>query len=102
MNLLSRTPQITCSALLPSVCQNHIATEVLLVLGINTTSKLNSYTPTIAETTRKLVVQRGRLDRVWGRLDHLHQATKKSSETPLQRSKTHHGFTNRDLWSKPS
>jgi hypothetical protein len=35
-----------------------------------------------------------------GRLDRLHHATKKFSETPLPSTKTHHGFTNRDLWSR--
>jgi hypothetical protein len=59
-------PKITRSALLPSVCQNHLASGVLLVLGTNTTSNLNSYAPTIVETTREPTVQRGRLDRVWG------------------------------------
>jgi hypothetical protein len=73
-------PQNTRFALLPSVCQNNVATEVLLVLGTNTTSSLNSYMHTAAETTRKPAVWRGRLDRVWGRLDRLHQATKKSSK----------------------
>jgi hypothetical protein len=50
----------------------------------------------------------GRLDRVWGRLDRLHQATKNSSETPLTSTKTHHDFTNREAmlatrksWRKP-
>jgi hypothetical protein len=81
--------------------QNHIATAVLLVLGTNTTNNLNSYAPTTAETSRKPAVQRRWLDRVWGRLDQLHQATKKSSETPLPSTKTHHGFTNNDLWSRP-
>jgi hypothetical protein len=71
MNSLGRTPKITRSALLPSVCQNHVTTRVLLVLGTNTTSNLNSYTHTTAETTRELAVWRGRLDRVWGRLDRL-------------------------------
>jgi hypothetical protein len=56
----------------PSVCQNHVATEVLLVLGTNTISSLDSYTHTTAETTREQAVRRGRLDRVWGRLDRLH------------------------------
>jgi hypothetical protein len=102
MNSLGRTPKITRSALLPFVCQNHIAIGVLLVLGTNTTSNLNSYAPTTAETTREQAIQRGRLDRVWGRLDRLHQATKKSSETPLPSTKTHHGFTNIDLWSRTS
>jgi hypothetical protein len=59
MNSLGRTPKITHSALLPSVSQNHAATRVLLVLGTNTTSKLNSYAPTTAETTREPAVQRG-------------------------------------------
>jgi hypothetical protein len=81
--------------------QNHVATGVLLVLGTNTTSSLNSYTNTAAETTWEPDDKRGRLDRVWGRLDQLHQETLKSSETPLPRTKTHHGFTNRDLWSRP-
>jgi hypothetical protein len=52
-------PKITRSALLPSVCQNHLATGVLLVLGTNTTSNLDSYAPTTAETTREPTVQRG-------------------------------------------
>jgi hypothetical protein len=32
---------------------------VLLVLGANTTSNLNTHAPTTAETTRKPAVQRG-------------------------------------------
>jgi hypothetical protein len=52
-------PKITCSALLPSVCQNHIATRLLLVLGTNTTSSLDSYTNTVAETTREPADRRG-------------------------------------------
>jgi hypothetical protein len=60
MNSLGRTPKITRSALLSSVCQTHVATGVLLVLGTNTTSNLNSYTPTTAETTQELAVYRGR------------------------------------------
>jgi hypothetical protein len=87
-------PKITRSTLLPSVCQNHVATGVLLVLGTNSTSNLSTHTPTTAETTRKPANQRGRLDR-------LYLTTKKSSETPLPSTKTHHGFTNRDLWSGP-
>jgi hypothetical protein len=59
-------PKITRSALLPFVCQNQVATRVLLVLGTNTTSNLNTHTPTTAKTTRKPTAQRGRLDRVWG------------------------------------
>jgi hypothetical protein len=66
MNSLGRTPKITHSALLPSICQNHVATGVLLVLGTNTTSNLNTHAPTTAKTTRKPAVQRGRLDQVWG------------------------------------
>jgi hypothetical protein len=66
MNPLCRTPKITCSAPLPFVCQNHIATEVLLVLGTNTTSSLNSYTHTTVEMTREQAVWMGRLNRVWG------------------------------------
>jgi hypothetical protein len=86
-------PKITHSTLLPFVCQNHIATGVLLVLGTNTTSNLNSYAPMTAETTRKPAVQRGVVRPGMGeRLDRLHQATKKSSETPLLSTKTHHSF----------
>jgi hypothetical protein len=59
MNSLGRTPKITHSALLPSVCQNHVATRVLLVQGANTTSNLNTHAPTTAKTTRKPAVQRG-------------------------------------------
>jgi hypothetical protein len=59
MNSLGRNPKITRSALLPSVCQNHVATGVLLALGTNTTNNLNSYAPTTAETTREPTVQRG-------------------------------------------
>jgi hypothetical protein len=67
MNSLGGTPKITRSALLPSDCQNHVAIGVLLVLGTNTTSNLNSYAPTTAETTREPAIQRGgRLARVWG------------------------------------
>jgi hypothetical protein len=57
--LARSNPKITRSALLPSVCQNHIATGVLLVLGTNTTSNLNTYTHTTAETTRDPTVWRG-------------------------------------------
>jgi hypothetical protein len=59
MNSLGRTPKITHSALLPSVCQNHVATGVLPVLGTNTTSNLSTHAPTTAETTRKPAVQGG-------------------------------------------
>jgi hypothetical protein len=52
-------PKITRSALLHSVCQNNVGTGVLLVLGTNTTSNLNSYTHTTAETTREPAVWRG-------------------------------------------
>jgi hypothetical protein len=38
---------------------NHVATGVLLVLGTNTTSNLDTHTPTTAETTRKPAIQRG-------------------------------------------
>jgi hypothetical protein len=43
-----------------SVCRNHVATELVLVLGTNTTSSLNTYTHTAAETTQEQVVWRGR------------------------------------------
>jgi hypothetical protein len=59
MNSLGRTPKITRSTLLPSVCQNHVATRVLLVLGTNTTCNLDSYTNTVAETTREPADRRG-------------------------------------------
>jgi hypothetical protein len=49
----------TRSALQPSICQNHVATGVLLVLGTNTTSNLNSYTHMTAETTQEPAVWRG-------------------------------------------
>jgi hypothetical protein len=39
--------------------QNHVATVVLLVLGTNTTSSLDSYTNMAAETTRELADRRG-------------------------------------------
>jgi hypothetical protein len=52
-------PQNHTLRLLPTVFQNHIATGVLLVLGTNTTNKLNSYAPTTVETTREPAVQRG-------------------------------------------
>jgi hypothetical protein len=87
-------PKITCSALLPSVCQNDVATGVLLVLGTNTTSSLDSYTNTAAETTRELVDWRGRSDRVWGavrppppgdkQLKSLFQAPKHSTVSPTE------------------
>jgi hypothetical protein len=59
MNSLGRTPKITRSTLLPSVFQNHVDTGVLLVLGTNTTSSLDSYTNTTAETTRETADRRG-------------------------------------------
>jgi hypothetical protein len=59
MNLLDRTPKITRSALLPSVFQNHVATEVLLILGTNTTSSLEPCMNTTTETTRELADRRG-------------------------------------------
>jgi hypothetical protein len=52
-------PKITRSGLLHSVCQNNVGTGVLLVLGTNTTSNLNSYTHTTEETTREPAVWRG-------------------------------------------
>jgi hypothetical protein len=66
MNPLGRTPKITRSAPLPSVCQNHIATEVLLVLRTNTTSSLNSNANTAVGTTREPADRRRRSDQVWG------------------------------------
>jgi hypothetical protein len=56
MNSLGRTSKITRYALLPSVCQNHVATGVLLVLGTNTTNSLDSNMKTTMETTRKPAV----------------------------------------------
>jgi hypothetical protein len=102
MNPLGRTPKITRSAPLPSVCQNHIATEVLLVLRTNTTSSLNSNANTAVGTTREPADRRRRSDQVWGRLDRLHLVTKKSSEKPLPSTKTPHSFTSRNLLSRPS
>jgi hypothetical protein len=59
MNSLGRTPKITRSALLPSVCQNHVATGVLLVLGTITTNNLYSYTNMASETTQEPTDRRG-------------------------------------------
>jgi hypothetical protein len=59
MNWLGRTPKITRSTLLPFVSQNNVATEVLLVLGTNNTSSLDSYTNTAAKTTLELNDRRG-------------------------------------------
>jgi hypothetical protein len=59
MNSLGRTPKVTRSALLPSVCQNHVGTKVLLVLGTNTTSSLDSYMNTTTETTQEPADRRG-------------------------------------------
>jgi ribosomal protein L4 len=42
-----------------SVCQNHVATGVLLVLGANSTSNHNTHTATTAKTTRKPANQKG-------------------------------------------
>jgi hypothetical protein len=78
--------------------QNHVATEVLLVLGTNTTSSLNSYMHTAAETTQESAVWRGGGQTGYGgRLDRLHLVTEKSSETPLPSTKTPHSFTSRNL-----
>jgi hypothetical protein len=52
-------PKMSRSAILPSVCQNHIATGVLLVLGTSTNSSLDSYTNTAVETTREPADRRG-------------------------------------------
>jgi ElaB/YqjD/DUF883 family membrane-anchored ribosome-binding protein len=49
---------------LAPVCQNHVATGVLLVLGTNSTSNHNTHAAPTAEATRKPANQRGRLDRV--------------------------------------
>jgi hypothetical protein len=95
--LARSAPKITRPALLPSVCQNHIATGVLLVLGTNTTNNLNSYTHTTVDTTREPADWRGQSDQVWGRLDRLHLVTKGTSEKPLLSTKTSHGFTRKNL-----
>jgi hypothetical protein len=76
MNSLGRTPKITRSALLPSVCQNHVATGVLLVLGANTTSNLNTHAPMTAETTRKPAVQRGPVRPGMGAVSHWTASTR--------------------------
>jgi hypothetical protein len=49
-------PQNHMPTLLPFVCKNHVATDVLLVLGTNTTSSVNFYTHTVAGTTREPAV----------------------------------------------
>jgi hypothetical protein len=59
MNSLGQTPKVTRSTLLPSVCQNQVATEVLLVLRTNTTSSLDSYTNMAAEISREPTDRRG-------------------------------------------
>jgi hypothetical protein len=59
MNPLGRTPKIICSTLLPFIFQNHVAIEVLLILGTNTTSSLDSYTNTTVETTQEPADRRG-------------------------------------------
>jgi hypothetical protein len=38
----------------PSICHNHVATELLLVLGTNSTYRHNFTTHMAAERTRKL------------------------------------------------
>jgi hypothetical protein len=102
MNSLGQTPKNTRSALLPSVCQNHIATGVLLVLGTNNISNLNSYAPMTVETTREPAVQRGAVRPGMGAVRPPPLGNKKILRNTLSSTKTHHGFTNRDLWSRPS
>jgi hypothetical protein len=97
MNLLDRTPKITRYALLPSVCQNHVATEVLLVLGTNTTSSFDSYTNTTAETTREPVDRREAIRPGMGAVRPPPPGDQEIPKTPLPSTKTHHCFTNRDL-----
>jgi hypothetical protein len=105
-------PKITHSALLSSVCQNHVATGVLLVLGENTTSNLNTHAPTTAETTRKSAVQRGRLDRVWGAVrppppsnqEFLRNTSSEHQNAPRfhqQRSLVRAMLATRKSWRKP-
>jgi hypothetical protein len=93
MNSLGRTPEITHSTLLPSVCQNHVATGVLLVLGANTASNLNTHAPTTVETTRKPAVQRGWLDRVRGAVRPPPPGNQEFLRNTSPSAKTHHGFT---------
>jgi hypothetical protein len=62
--LARSNPQNHTLRILPPVCQNHVATGVLLVLGTNSTSNHNTHAAPTAETTRKPANQKGRLDRV--------------------------------------
>jgi hypothetical protein len=105
-------PKITRSALLPSVCQNHVATGVLLVLGTNTSSNLNTHAPTTMETTRKPAIQRGRLDQVWvavrppppGNQEILRNSSSKHQNGPQfhqQRSLVRAMLGTRKYWRKP-
>jgi hypothetical protein len=100
--------KITRSALLPSVCQNHVATGVLLVLGTNTTSNLNSYAPTTVETTREPTVQRGRLDgggwtastrQPRNPPKHLFRAPKRTTVSPTKISGQGHA-SYQEIWAK--
>jgi hypothetical protein len=61
MNLVGYSTQNHTLRTQPSVCQNHVATRVLLVLGTNTTCRHNFYTHMVVETTHKLSAWRG-----WG------------------------------------
>jgi hypothetical protein len=105
-------PRITRSALLPFVCQNHVATGVLLVLGTDTTSNLNSYAPTTAETTREPAVQRGAVRPVMGAVrppppgnQEIHRNTsfehQNAPQFHQQRSLVKAKLATRKSWRKP-
>jgi hypothetical protein len=51
-------PKSLCPQL-PHVCQDHVATGVLLILGANDTCKHSFYTRIAAESTRMLSAQQG-------------------------------------------
>jgi hypothetical protein len=112
-NSLDRTPKTTRSTLLPFVCQNYVATEVLLVIGTNTTCSHNSYTHWVVETTQKLSGQQGRFYRGKGWLNRLflgRQETLQNTSYELQNSPRFHPLdplvkaklATRESWRKPT
>jgi hypothetical protein len=89
----------------PSVCQNHVATEVLLVLETNTTSSINSSTHTAAKTTQEQAVWRGRLDRLHLVTEKSHWKTSSEHQYALQfhqqKSLVKDKLATRKSWRKP-
>jgi hypothetical protein len=106
MNSHGRTPKITRSALLPFVCQNHVATGMLLVLGTNSTSNFNTHAPTTAETTRKLAFQKVAVRPGIGGAStrqprnppkHLFRSTKRTTVSPIEISGQGHASYQKNL-----